>query len=386
MRRTASIRVGELAQHCTDPEVAERQMRKAISWGIQVNKRTVRMIKLERLLRCSVGTGKVELLAERLATESRGGRILEEKERVKVVRQKVILLMSDKLKDAVADLELGRVQFNKSKKVLSNIVPAQSRLGQEVRIVMRREMSLEWQEKMDQMRRSVYFLINKHRASRREEVPASWRGIMISDQALGDNIQLPAPFLSERIGEVSDAAKDVLQLPPKTAVYSKISMKDIEREVLKAVNVKARWEDMGREEREGNQQTREEADEEERVETEVFNRQEGILRLHKMRVTSLPTNKEICLPDERPDEVEAGLQAFGSEVLEVARKYVKENVDKDGNVRKSNLSETQKAGLKDIEAMIKEKHIVTKTDKSDRLCLRRRLYQNRRASCDGGRG
>ena len=386
MRRTASIRVGELAQHCTDPEVAERQMRKAISWGIQVNKRTVRMIKLERLLRCSVGTGKVELLAERLATESRGGRILEEKERVKVVRQKVILLMSDKLKDAVADLELGRVQFNKSKKVLSNIVPAQSRLGQEVRIVMRREMSLEWQEKMDQMRRSVYFLINKHRASRREEVPASWRGIMISDQALGDNIQLPAPFLSERIGEVSDAAKDVLQLPPKTAVYSKISMKDIEREVLKAVNVKARWEDMGREEREGNQQTREEADEEERVETEVFNRQEGILRLHKMRVTSLPTNKEICLPDERPDEVEAGLQAFGSEVLEVARKYIKENVDKDGNVRKSNLSETQKAGLKDIEAMIKEKHIVTKTDKSDRLCLRRRLYQNRRASCDGGRG
>ena len=39
-------------------------------------------------------------------------------------------------------------------------------------------------------------------------------------------------------------------LPPKTAVYSKISLKDIEREVLKAVNVKARWEDMGRQERE----------------------------------------------------------------------------------------------------------------------------------------
>ena len=39
-------------------------------------------------------------------------------------------------------------------------------------------------------------------------------------------------------------------MPPKTAVYSKISLKDIEREVLKAVNVKARWEDMGRQERE----------------------------------------------------------------------------------------------------------------------------------------
>ena len=213
-------------------------------------------------------------------------------------------------------------------------------------------------------------MINKHRASRREEVPATWRGIIISDQALADDIQLPAPFLSEGVGEVSDAAKEVLQLPPKTAVYSKISLKDIEREVLKAVNVKARWEDMGRQEREEQQQTREEADEEERVETEIFSRQEGILRLHKMRVTSLPTNKDICLPDERPDEVEAGLQAFGSEVMEVARKYIRENVDKDGNIRKSNLNETQKAGLRDIEAMIKEKkHIVTKTDKSDRLCL-----------------
>ena len=69
---------------------------------------------------------------------------------------------------------------------------------------------------------------------------------------------------------MSDAAKEILQMPPKTAVYSKISLKDIEREVLKAVNVKARWEDMAREERQENQQTREEAEEEERLETEIF--------------------------------------------------------------------------------------------------------------------
>ena len=99
---------------------------------------------------------------------------------------------------------------------------------------------------------------------------------------------------------MSDAAKEILQMPPKIAVYFKISLKDIEREVLKAVNVKARWEDMAREERQETQQTREEAEEEERLETEIFNRQEGVLRLDKMRVTSLPTNKEICLPDERP--------------------------------------------------------------------------------------
>ena len=64
------------------------------------------------------------------------------------------------------------------------------------------------------------------------------------------------------------------------------------------------------------------------------------------------------------------MQAFGAEVMEVSRQYIRENVDKDGNVKKGNLSESQKAGLRDIENMMKErKHIVTKTDKSDRLCL-----------------
>ena len=223
MRQTASIRVGELAQLCTDPEVAESLMRKAINWGVQVNRRTVRMIKLERLLRCSVGTGKVELLAERLAMESRGGRKVEGQEKVKIVRQKVQWLMKDKLKDAMVDMELGRIQFNKSKKVLWKSVPSLSRVAQELRWVMRTEMEFEWQEKMNQMQRSVHFLVNKHRASRREVVPDIWKGIQISDRALGRDTQLPAPFLGEGVGEVSAAAKEVLQLPPKTAIYSKIT-------------------------------------------------------------------------------------------------------------------------------------------------------------------
>ena len=74
MRRTASDRVGELVGLCTDPQEADRWMREAIKWGIEQNKRTVRMIKLERLLRCGVGTGKVERLGLRLAKEASGGR------------------------------------------------------------------------------------------------------------------------------------------------------------------------------------------------------------------------------------------------------------------------------------------------------------------------
>ena len=96
---------------------------------------------------------------------------------------------------------------------------------------------------------------------------------------------------------------------------------EIQMEVSKAVDAKARWEDMDWVRREESEQTKEEAEEEERRETEVYNKQEGILKLYNMRVTDLPTNKEVYLPDERPNDVEVGLQAFSAEMLEVARIY-----------------------------------------------------------------
>merc|ERR1719234_225351 len=140
-------------------------------------------------------------------------------------------------------------------------------------------------------------------------------------------------MLGENVGQISDAAKEILKLPPKTAVFAKIRMEEIQMEVSKAVDVKARWEDMDRVKREESQQTKEEAEEEDRRETEFYNKQDGTLKLYNMRVTDLPTNKEVYLPDERPNEVEVGLQAFSAEMLEVARKYVKDNVDKNGCVK-----------------------------------------------------
>ena len=96
---------------------------------------------------------------------------------------------------------------------------------------------------------------------------------------------------------------------------------------------------------------------------------EGTLDLAKMRVTDLPTNKEVFLPDERPDDVESKLQGFSAEMKEIVRKYIKENVDAKGNVKECNLNEKQRAGLKEIQKLVKQGNIVTKTDKSGRQCL-----------------
>ena len=101
-----------------------------------------------------------------------------------------------------------------------------------------------------------------------------------------------------------------------------------------------------------------------------YNKQESILNFSRLRVTDLPTNWEIYLPDERSDRVEAGLQAFSAEMNQVARNYINQNVDKAGNVKESNLTDKQVVGLNDIERIIQNKNfIVTKTDKSGRQCL-----------------
>ena len=175
-------------------------------------------------MRNRVGTNKVEKLAEKLALEMRGGRRgpIEERERRSMVRKKVTMLMSDKAKDAEEDVKLAFKQFCKSKKELWKIVPWDSRVGFEVRDVLRSELGLEWQERMKVMQKTVDYLVKKHKLLRKEEVPAEWRGIKIADRALEGEIQLPPPLLGEMVGQISDAAKEVLKLPPKTAVFAKM--------------------------------------------------------------------------------------------------------------------------------------------------------------------
>ena len=173
MRRTANVRVGELAGFCTDPEEAATLMREAIKWGIQQSRRTARMIKLERLLRGGVGTSRAERLGIRLAEEARGGRRGPNEERMmaRMVKRKVMLLMRDKLADAEEDTRLAKIQFHKAKKKLWMVVPWASWVGAGVREVIRGEMALEWEEKMNHMARTVSFLINKFRRGRVEEGP-----------------------------------------------------------------------------------------------------------------------------------------------------------------------------------------------------------------------
>ena len=107
---------------------------------------------------------------------------------------------------------------------------------------------------------------------------------------------------------MSENIQEDLKLPPGTCVYSPIQMDTIEMELDKAL-AKARWELRSREERE-DCQTEEEFLAERVGEMTLLDRGKKVLDLSKLRVTDLPTNGEVIIPEDRPPREEMQLQSF----------------------------------------------------------------------------
>ena len=100
---------------------------------------------------------------------------------------------------------------------------------------------------------------------------------------------------------------------------------------------KAMWELRSREERE-EFQTEEKFLTERVKEMTLVDQGKKILDLTKIKVTDLPTNGEIIIPEDRPPREEIQLQSFKSEVLQVCRKFRSDNCDRKGNIKERNLS------------------------------------------------
>ena len=71
---------------------------------------------------------------------------------------------------------------------------------QEVLNIMRQEMATDWQEGCKRVVKSVNFLRAKHKnVGPEEKVPDQWRGIKISDKALGPALPPPRPHTGEAV-------------------------------------------------------------------------------------------------------------------------------------------------------------------------------------------
>ena len=87
------------------------------------------------------------------------------------------------------------------------------------------------------------------------------------------------------------------------------------------------------------------------------------------KVTDLPTNRFVKLPDPLQNCEEAKLLSFRTEMMETTRKFMSQNCREDGSQR-WNVSSQQKEGLVSLKRRIKEEDLVAmESDKSKRMTL-----------------
>ena len=160
----------------------------------------------------------------------------------------------------------------------------------------------------------------------------------------------------------------ILSLPHKFTTFEKIQLDKIKvsTEILKD---KVRWELRAREEREG-RPWNEEWEFQQQDEKEVFRPDEKKMEFARRRVTDMPTNRDIRIPDPAEPNIETVLDNISCKVITVANNYIKNKCDNKGNILHRNLKPDEQRGLRSLMKKVREKElIVQKTDKGGDLAL-----------------
>ena len=124
-----------------------------------------------------------------------------------------------------------------------------------------------------------------------------------------------------------------------------------------------------REEREG-RPWNEEWEFQQQDEKEVFRPDEKKMEFARRRVTDMPTNRDIRIPDPAEPNIETVLDNISCKVITVANNYIKNKCDNKGNILHRNLKPDEQRGLRSLMKKVREKElIVQKTDKGGDLAL-----------------
>ncbi len=206
----------------------------------------------------------------------------------------------------------------------------------------------------------------------RARVPDMIEYVKISDHALETRfgpVQKEAPVVYGGVG-ITEVEAAAASLGPKFCVIPRLSMEDVQV-ATEEVLAKIRWEDMSRDERDGEQWTPEYQIEKNLFHT-VYDEENGVLDFRKKRVTDLETNRRIIIPE--PSEnivnntpIEVGMANMKTRIDNFVQTTIKQKCNPKGYPRKSNLSSTEAEGLKSLRE--RDDIFMTMTDKTKKLCI-----------------
>ena len=170
--------------------------------------------------------------------------------------------------------------------------------------------------------------------------------------------------------ELYDSEKVALSLHPEMRVFEKLHLGKMDLEMEKGL-AKVRWKDQ--------KPSQNQSDHDQFTHSNLpFHCSGPVVRplseknsiyFPSTRVTDLPTNRAVKLPDPLSSSEETKLLAFKTEVMETTKRYINENCAENG-AQTWNLSSQQKEGILSLKRRIKEEDLVAmESDKSKKMTL-----------------
>ena len=333
------------------------------------------------LLRClramGLGVAQVENQARREANVNTLSEKFKYKRNVRLIRS----LMDVRVRDAYQDLREISREVTRMKRKLHQILRKEENLKQLIVNQLDREMSVlrtklqtKHEKKVKHLRKKFG---DKFDVDTEYPVPDHLKQF--------ENIKLYSGQSEEKkevkvdidvIGDVTltEEELEVLRLPPNFAVLTKLSEEDFVHETEMSMT-KVRWEKKKRldekldEPVKVSEEEKEKIDEEEAKTRQTFDPIEKIIDMRKKRVTDMKENSRIYLPKPLPALEEAKI-AIRRETYENVFKTFKEEKCTEKGEQKSNLTWSQRKGLKSLKKRTEEGEIIIMmTDKSGKFAV-----------------
>ena len=185
-------------------------------------------------------------------------------------------------------------------------------------------------------------------------------GVKVGDEELGEYVEKEANVWGQ--AEIGDEAKEVLNLGKKFRLHQKLDSIATKTEIEKGLTI-VRWNEKENED-EGSK-----AEEEEFENEQLMNRERKIVDMTSIKATDMKFNRRIYAPNAAPEKLESNLQQTKEALEEVFEKYKKEKADEKGNIRETNLTDSQAKGLRELKEKTKKGLVVMPTDKTMGLSI-----------------
>ena len=322
------IHIRQLAQNSTAS--AGEKMIEAAKQGVKRTKKVLALNLLRGLRKRRLGTPAVEKMAKNL---------MEEMERQENV---VIKLMDIAVDSAEEKAKKAKIEADKSMKEAKRALPA-GWIWKRFRDIVREEVQGLWKEKKAENSKKKDHLEAKHKP-RKEE--AFYRGIPISDGALGEeDIEIKVTAIGV---DISADEKEFLKLPKSATDFVGINEEKIETSI-QIMAAKLRM-SLRNQEEEGEDGLEAEEQEALLASRRVFDPEEKIADLRKLRVTDLPTCKRITVPEAAEPAKEAKIQVLIDGLEEAMRENGRKekSCPKAGKSSLSTLTDQQRRGKESL--------------------------------------